>query len=161
MSALPRNSRLKRLRPKRVPKVYLREIQRLIAEVKAMPKDRRIDAAQFSLYLTLKRKLLRRLGYLEHHTVTLGARLTAFRYRAAQGQFMLSSRDPARILSTLIGRRCGSRNVHAMAMGKRTALKHGSAHMAEIGRKGAAVRWAKERERKALAYACSCAQSNP
>lgn len=69
------------------------------------------------------------------------------------------TRDLNEQLAWLLNRRAfSSRNLYAMAQGKRTALKLGSAHMAEIGRKGAQVRWDRERARKAAELAQNAAQ---
>lgn len=73
------------------------------------------------------------------------------RWQVANGARLARCRDADNALDYLLNRQAHrSRNLYAMAQGKRTFLKLGVEHYQRIGKLGAQVRWQRERERKAL-----------
>lgn len=139
---LRKRSRRSRLKP--VRRVSTKEIAALISKLKALPKGSRVPADLLSVYGTEVRKVIARLGFLEKLNARRAGRLNMIQWQRDNGLKLARCRDANALLGHLLNRQAHrSRNLYAMAQGKRTALKLGSAHMSAIGKLGAAARWHK------------------
>jgi hypothetical protein len=155
MSASPSlvllRKRGRKMRGKRANRVTPAEIKSLLADVDAVPISRQLPIELRSQLRTLLTKISRRLAYLDRLQVRRASRMSSLQGQLANGRRLAATRDIDAQLAWLLDRKHQGKNVHAMAQGKRTAAKLGVEHYRRIGLIGAAVRWERERAKKAQA----------
>lgn len=151
MAASPSLRARARRRLKPTNRVSIKPISDLIITLRSLQVRSRVPADLLSEYASQVKKAIKRLHYLERLSFRRAGRLNMIRWQVANGARLARCRDADNALDYLLNRQAHrSRNLYAMAQGKRTFLKLGVEHYQRIGKLGAQVRWQRERERKAL-----------
>ena len=118
----------------RRPRAPFPEIDRLLLAIDAIKPSPRLPADLLSDYRSVLRKLKRWALHMKRLDSRRTARMHFMRWRIRNGAMLAETHDIDKQLAWLLDRKHRGGNVHAMALGKL----------------GAAARWGKHRERKAL-----------
>jgi hypothetical protein len=137
---------------RRVKKPDLRSVLRLSRDIAQLPARHRIGAGQARLYLKYVYRLVRRQARLEDLVARMETRERSRRWQMQWERsigLLLRRGDKDALLNELLGdRNVQGKNLYAVALARLGRRQRSREEYAELGRKGATIRWARWRERR-------------
>ena len=133
---------------RRVKKPDLRSVLRLSRDIGQIPARRRISAGQARLYLKSVYRLVRRQARLEDLVARMEARERSRRrqtqWERSMGLLLGRRADRDALLRELLSHRnVEGKNLYAVALARLGRQQRSREEYAELGRKGATIRWAR------------------